>query len=74
MLCLLSSFVLFFTDLINTTTFALQNDHLQQFSCVTLRVLAWIPRQNLCNNGQSGQHPKKIHNNQAFSARSTESH
>lgn len=44
----------FSTDLVNTTPFALQNDHLQQFSCVTLGVLTWIPRQNLRDDKSVG--------------------
>lgn len=35
------------TDLVNSTTFALQNDDLQQLGCVTLWVLTWITCQNL---------------------------
>lgn len=35
------------TDLVNSTTFALQNDDLQQLGCVTLWVLTWVTCQNL---------------------------
>lgn len=36
------------TDLVNTTTFALQNDHLQELGCMAFWVLAWITCQDLC--------------------------
>ena len=34
--------------LIDSTSFALQNDHLQQFGCVAFGVLTRVTRQDLC--------------------------
>lgn len=45
------------TDLVNTTTFALQNDHLQELGCMALGVLAWITCQDLCKVKRSGKPP-----------------
>lgn len=43
------------TDLVNATTFALQNDHLQELGCMAFWVLAWITCQDLREVRQSGK-------------------